>query len=338
MSDEFQILIDAYLDDVLSAEEFARVNTLAKESPEFARRLAMASLLHDRLRTEVTLAAVTGDFVGRLGSEREVVAPQRTTHTRPTRRRWVVATMFTTAALVILGILFQPHGAVAPASAASLAIDQMIEAASRQIDRVYRIRITDFGSGGPVAQVPTDRDGVKPNVDGAELYVRGDDQFVLVRRFGDGTLFTTGSDGEIGWAAPPKGHVHLSRDVRRFRRAVPGERDDIPFLDLREGLEELRRDYDLDLVAGDETGAGANGWSRLDADKKPHVRGGAQRVQIWFDAAGTAHRIALHGLPQGEPDGSPHSVELELLKQRDVSPNFFRHEAHHDPGRPIAWE
>ena len=329
MSDDYQSLIDGYFDDVLSPEHLRRVESLLRENPEFARRFASASLLHDRLRTEFSLPDI---------GNADHATSARTTPALPPRRRWVVATMAATAALVVLGVFFQPHGAVAPASAASLAIDQMIEAAGRQIDRVYRIRITDFGPGGPVAQVPADRNGVKPNVDGAELSVRGDDQFVLVRRFGDGTPFTTGSDGEIGWAAPPTGHVHLSRDIRRFRRAVPGEREEIPFLDLRVCLEELRRDYELNLVAADDDGAGGKGWSRLDADKRPHVRGGAQRVQIWFDAAGTAHRITLQGLPQGEPDGSPRSVELELLTQREVSPNFFHHDTHHAPGRPIAWE
>jgi hypothetical protein len=186
--------------------------------------------------------------------------------------------------------------------------------------------------------VATDRGGIKPNVDGAELYVRGADQFVLIRRFADGSPFITGSDGDIGWAVPPTGHVHLSRDVRRFRRAVPGERDAIPFLDLEASLEELRRDYDLELVEGNAGATGAEGWSRLDARKHPHVRGGAEYVQIWFDAAGAAHRIAMQGLPQGEPDGSPQAVELDLVKNRDVPPNFFHHETHHAPDRPLAWE
>lgn len=333
MHDDHQALIDAYLDEMLSPDELQRLNALLKDDPGFARRLAEASLLHDRLRTEVALAGATN-------SEAVYVQATKpaTTVASTSRRSWIAGALITTAAVVLIGFVLHQGGAVATASAASVALDRLIEAASQQIDRVYRIRITDFGPGGPQPQVAADRGGVKPNVDGAELYVRGRDQFVLVRRFADGSPFVTGSDGEIGWAAPPTGRVHLSHDVRRFRRAVPGERDAIPFLDLEASLEELRRDYDLELSEGQANATGPEGWSRLDARKRPRVRGGAEYVQIWFDSAGTAHRIAMQGLPQDEPDGSPQAVELDLVKNREVPANFFHHETHHALERPQAWE
>jgi hypothetical protein len=335
MHDDHQTLIDAYLDDMLSAEDLQRVNALVKTDPTFAQQLARASLLHDRLRTEVALIDVNESGRGPIS----VAATSPTAlSTATSRRSWVFAALITTAAVLVIGFVLHEGGGVSPASAAGIALDRIIEAAQQQIDRVYRIRITDYGPGGPRPQAAADRRGIKPNVDGAELYVRGADQFVLIRRFADGSPFITGSDGEIGWAVPPTGHVHLSRDVRRFRRAVPGERDAIPFLDLEASLEELRRDYDLELVERNAGATGAEGWSRLDARKHPHVRGGAEYVQIWFDAAGTAHRIAMQGLLQGEPDGRPQAVKLELMMNREVPPDFFHHDAHHAPDRPLAWE
>lgn len=329
MYDDHQSLIDAYLDELLSEDDLQRVNTLVKDDPDFARQLARASWMHDRLRTEVALIGAT---------ESAVSAAPASTNLTTSRRSWVVGAWITTAAVLMIGFVLHHGGAVSPASAAGIALERIIEAAQQQVDRVYRIRITDYGPGGPQPQVAADRGGIKPNVDGAELYVRGVDQFVLIRRFADGSPFVTGSDGDIGWAVPPTGRVHLSHDVRRFRRAVPGERDAIPFLDLEASLKELRRDYDLELIEGDASAIDANGWSRLDARKRSHVRGGAEHVQIWFDAAGTAHRIALRGLPQGEPDGSPRAVELDLQKNRGTSPNFFHHDSHHAPDRPQNWE
>lgn len=330
MHDDYQPLIDGYLDDTISVEELRQLNEVVKVDADVARQLARAALLHDRLRTEVALAGVL--------TTSDASVERSTASSSLPRRNWFAAAILTTAAAVVIGFVMRHGGGVAPASAASVALDRMIEAAAQQIDRVYQIRITDFGPGGPQPQVPADRGGVKPNVDSAELYVRGRDQFVLIRRFADGSPFVTGSDGEIGWAVPPTGRVHLSNDVRRFRRAVPGERDAIPFLDLKTSLEELRRDYDLELVEGDANATDVEGWSRLDARKRPRVRGGAEHVQIWFDTAGTAHCIALRGLPQGEPDGSPHSVQLDLLKGREAPANFFHHDTHHAPDRPLAWE
>lgn len=335
MNDDTARLIDAYLDDQLSADDVRRVNDLVRNDPEFARNLAKAAMLHDRLRTEVAAAEVAATEASAVEPASSVRNPASISGSR---RKWIVSAMIATAASLLIGFVLQHGGGVSPVSAASVALDRMIAAASQQIDRVYRIRITDFGPGGPQPQAEADRRGVKPNVDGAELFIRGRDQFVLLRRFADGSPFVTGSDGTIGWAVPPTGHVHLSRDVRRFRRAVPGERDAIPFLDLEASLQELRRDYDLELLEAASTEPNPDAWSRLEARKRSHVRGGAERVQIWFDAAGTAHRIVLQGLSQGEPDGSPHAVELDLLKDRKVPANVFEHEAHHAADRPQSWE
>jgi hypothetical protein len=329
MNDDLnESLIDGYLDDDLSASDAERFRALLKDSLEFARQFARAVLLHDRLRTEFGLVSASSE----MGSGPSVrLAP------RPLRRGWVAAAFATAAALITAFVL--PHaGSPSSASAASRAIERLIEAARQPVDRVYRIRITDHGPGGPAPQVMSGGGGKKPSVDGAELSIRGADQFVLVRRFGDGTLFVTGSDGELGWAAAPKGPVHLSRDVRRFRRAVPGEHEDIPFLDLETGLETLRRDYDLTLVDDFAANPDSHGWSLLEARKQPRVRRGPELVQIWFDAAGTAHRIAIGGLPQDEPDGAPRAVELELTAERDLGPDFFRHESHHAVDRQIDWE
>ncbi len=60
----------------------------------------------------------------------------------------------------------------------------MIEAASQAVDRVYRIRVTDNGPGGAEPPVFSDKNGRKPGIDGAELFVRGSDKFVLIRHFG----------------------------------------------------------------------------------------------------------------------------------------------------------
>jgi hypothetical protein len=158
----------------------------------------------------------------------------------------------------------------------------------------------------------------------------------LIRRFGDGTKFVTGSDGKIGWAAPPRGHVHLSNDTRRFRRAVPGEHEEIPFVDLRAGLAALRRGYTLDLTAAGPADAEPERESVLVAVKQSPARPGPEQVEIWFDAAGVAHRIEMRGLPPDEHGVK--SVVLELLDRRDLGAEFFKHETHHDADRPIDWE
>jgi hypothetical protein len=44
----------------------------------------------------------------------------------------------------------------------------------------------------------------------------------------------------------------------------------------------------------------------------------------------------LAGLPQDQ--GGSVGVMLELVEQRDLGPDFFKHESHHDANRPVDWE
>ena len=326
MNDELQTLIDGYLDDQLSSEGLSRLGELIKQHPEHASRFARAMLMHDRLHAEVQADALI-----------EEQSPGVALPLKPmARKRWTVPAMAAAAVILVLaGILW--HGGAAPtASAAVVALDRMIEVASLAVDRVYRIRVTDPGPEGPMPPVFSGGQGRKPGIDGAELCVRGSDQFVLIRYFGNGTEFVTGSDGTIGWAVAPKGPVHLSHDRRRFRRAVPGEHEELPFIDLHAGLVELRRNYDLTLASIDPMGAHSKGQSELVAVRKPGRKPGPERVVIWFDAAGVANRIELFGLPPDELRAS--AVVLELDAHRELEDDFFKHERHHGADRPIDWE
>ena len=67
MHDE-QRLIDGYQDETLSADDFTFCETLVKSSPGFAHRLAVASLLHDRLRSESVMARQTTSIAERTPS------------------------------------------------------------------------------------------------------------------------------------------------------------------------------------------------------------------------------------------------------------------------------
>ncbi|HWA99576.1 MAG TPA: hypothetical protein VG713_13830 [Pirellulales bacterium] len=323
MDDQFQDLIDGYLDDSLSREQWLRLNAWLKVSPSHAERFARAMLLHDRLYTELRAEPVEAAPIKTLTlRQRFPIMP------------WSV-TIGSIAALLLVALFFWQEQTVSSASAASAALDRMIEAAQESVDRVYRIHVIDYGPAGPAPQVQAGGGGRKPGIDGAELSVRGSDRFVLRRFFGNGTEFLTGSDGKIGWAVAPKGAVHLSRDTRRFRRAVPGEHEEVPFLDLRADFDELRRGYDLQLAAVEAGDAQARQWQRLIAVRRGRHRG-PERVEVWFDDRGVAHRIELVGLPPEEQ--SPRSVVLELIEQRDLGPDFFSHESHHDADRPIDWE
>lgn len=313
-------LIAGHLDSFLSADEEARLERLVTTDPNIALTLARAAMVHDRLRD--------------LFREEPAITGQRwaipgTMEIQPIRsvRRWLAIFTAVAFALFFIVIFQSPSGSgVATASA----IERLIAAASSPVDREYRISVLDHGPHGSLPPVVSGGRGRKPGIEGASLFVRGADQFVLIRRFGDGTEFITGSDGTTGWAVPPKGRVHLSQDPRRFRRGVPGEHEEVPFLDLRAGFDGLRRGYHLAL----ETEAGRQ--QRLEARRRGRRNRGPETVRVWFDEAGVATRIEIEGLPIEE--GMPRSVAMSLVSQQDRDPAFYTHETHHLAERPVDWE
>jgi hypothetical protein len=311
--DSLASLIARHLDGELSGDEEQRLNSLVAADRGVAEKVVRAALLHDRLRDMFREDAV--------GADLPTASPVRSA-----RSRWAVA-LLAIAVVVVLAVLPRASNS---GSAAHAALDRIVAAAASASDRTYRITVLDHGGGETIPPVPAAGGGRKPGVDGARLFIRGADRFVLVRRFGDGTEFVTGSDGTIGWAVPPRGRVHLSRDPRRFRRGVPGEHEEVPFLDVRSGLDGLRRGYDLALSTA------AEGGEQLEAVRRAGRRRGPQRVHVWFDATGVATRILIEGL--AIEDGMPRAVRLDLLSQDDLGDDFFNHEAHHASDRLLEWE
>lgn len=321
---EIDRLIERYLDGTLDEDDEHRLGRLVAESAEAAGRLARAILVHDRL---IDLLR------GEPGKERSSVEAARGAALSRSRFQRL-ALPLGLAAVLAVGSLLLLRPAPANASAAHERLERLVRATALATDRQYAIRVVDHGPGGVPDPVPADVGGRKPGVDGATLSVRGADKFVFVRTFADGTAFINGCDGEIGWSVPPTGHVHLSEDRRRFRRGIPGERDDLPFLSLAEGLAGLRRGYALTLVDA----PGGDGRVRLDAVRTDSRHRGPARATIDFPAGddAAAERIELGGLA---PDGSgPDGVVLELVERAPLPADFFDHAHHHDASRPVDWE
>jgi hypothetical protein len=313
---ELDRLIEGHLDGMLDEDDEHRLGRLVAESAGVAERLARAILVHDRL-------------IDLLRSERGNSASVSPVVPRSRLLRLTLPLGLAVGIAVGSLLLLRP----APANA-SAALERLVRASAAATDRQYAIRVVDHGPGGVPDPVPSEAGGRKPGVDGATLFVRGADKFVFVRTFADGTVFINGCDGEIGWSVPPTGHVHLSEDRRRFRRGIPGERDDLPFLSLADGLAGLRKGYALSLVEAPESG----GRLRLEAVRTDSRHRGPARATIDFPAGddAAAERIELAGLA---PDGSgPDGVVLELVERAPLPADFFDHAHHHDASRPVDWE
>ena len=276
MTGEAEELIHAHLDGMIDPASEAALSAWLAASPEKARFFATTALLHDRLRHLLV-------------AQREL-ASEQTTNTAPVEparqsRHFRVRSFLLVGSLVVSVVVLMVMLPVPGPVSAAAELDRLIDAPAPIGDRTYRITSRD-----PVPDVGDDR---QPPLDGAVLYVRNPDNYVLVRRFPDGRPFITGSDGERGWSVKPDGAVRVSGDPLRFRGPLPGNQYGIPFIDPRSDLRHLRDAYAVSTLRP----AGVGRWGLLFEKRSAEYRG-PRRVEVWYDPqTRVVHRMEFDGLP-----------------------------------------
>lgn len=317
---DWDALLNAMLDGTLDDDARARLSAAITAEPALAREAARAAVLHDAIERELG----AGD-VGRRTARRCI---------RETRlRRWAAAAVMAIAVGVAAWVTMR----ATPVADAGQVLARLA-AAAPGMDRTFRI--TTVGeSRGAVREdrsAPTGRGGrPKPSLDGATLWLRGADQYVIHRQAEDGTATFTGSDGQMSWNVPARGMVRVSKDPSRFRGALPGARHDLPFIDVPGGLGELAQTYVVafgptESIAGQQLTC-IRGTRRADA------AGGPRDIAIWFDPERlVVRRMRFDHLPQAQ--GGPRAVTIDLVSDVPLSTDFFRHEAHHSPDRVVSIE
>ncbi len=336
-------LIDGYLDETLSSDEHELLNRWLKASPENAQQLAQATLLHDRLRSEhLALAAMPGrhgrQTVGDSPDDSHSLARVATRSSR--RIRPLATSAAIVAAMLLVAVLWKGFGE-SSASAAVVELNRIIAANALPSDRIFQITVEE--SASPQRQrerseSPELSRPPKPPMEGAVLHIRGDGQFVLVRKTADGRPFVTGSNGRTSWAVRPDGPVRFSSDLTRFNRDLPGHEHSLPLSNIHEGLERLRDAFDVQLLpveSADDAGADDEPSRLIVAVKKRGVRG-PKRVEVTYSMrSGLIRQMRFVEMPYG-PERL--TLRMTLVEEQPLGNNFFDHQSHHDADRTVEEE
>jgi hypothetical protein len=334
-------LIDGYFDDTLTVEQFEALNEWIRAAPENAHAFARASLLHDRLRnTFAIVEEISSNFT--LPREGEVETPEATLTSilnmpGKTERALLWRTT-AVAAVLVAGLVVLWFGIGTPtASAAIRELDRIIVHSVWSKDRTYEIVVEEIASERQ-ARRPESQRPPKPPLDGATLHVRSNNQFVLIRKTQEGMPFITGSNGLQSWAINTRGPVRVSSDIHRFDHDLPGHETSVPLTNLHEGLQQLKRAYNLtfsSLGPEEVVPEQGNDARLLIAVKKPRERG-PQRVEIVYDSmTGRILRMRFVQMPYG-PDRL--DLRLSLLSEEELQTDFFEHTSHHPLDRKIEME
>lgn len=256
----------------------------------------------------------------------------------PNRRFAFLASAATVAAVLVL--MFILSGPQQNVQAAMTALDKMIDAASLPVDRTYEVSVVEeYPQDKRPRNLPEERWRQEPKeqIDGATLHVRGPDNYVFVRSLPDGRLRLTGCNGKQSWAFREDGLVHVSDDLSRFRGGIPGQQQDMPFLNIHLHLTQLKTGYEIELESEPRQHPDGTWLFLLSGTRKSRDVRGPKQIEIWFNEHnGVVHEMVLTGLPRG--GGGPKTVSLNLVDQSDLGPEFFNHESHHEPDRRIRYE
>lgn len=313
-------LIHGYLDLTLNQDEMIQLETWIKTSPENTKEFIELILIHEQLRSEY------------LVMDHNIF--QNNTEVNPKLKQQLsrrILTLVTAASVVfVIGIMSWQFSGPS-ALAANIELQRIIQANGSLLDKSYHVKIEQSSQKTRSRDLKGTR--YQPDIDGAILHIRGSNQYVLIRQLTDGSEFITGSNGENAWSVPPIGQVRVSQDLRRFRGALPGEKFDIPFINIRENLYQLLKIYHLSISE-----------KKLDSDirqihayRKANVSGGPKEVTIWYhEDTGLIQSMFLGRLPQAR--GGPRSILIELIGTDNLGPEFFDHNAHHDISRVVIEE
>lgn len=324
MNSDFRRLANGYFDDSLTAEECDSLCTALRTEPSEAREFARLAFIHDQLHNTLARAEKINVVMA---------APK-------SRSVWSRAFIMlaTTCAVLVIGFVLWQAFTVHPVAAAT-ELQRIIAASSRSADRTYLISVEE----AVAPDRPDQRDDLgrppKPSIEGARLYVRGANQFVLQRKLDNNQLFVTGSNGKVSWAVRPEGPVRVSTDLTEFNRDVPGHEHAMPLSNLHDGLEQLQSAYDIQVMPiedAEASGDQASELSRLLVAVKKRGFRGPKRVEINYAAtSGEIRQMRFVDMPYG-PDRL--TLRMTLLDVGPLLSTFFDHESHHDQTRDVEFE
>jgi hypothetical protein len=231
--------------------------------------------------------------------------------------------------MISLAILFMKM----PVNSAMASIDKMIAAIDTAGDRTYSITVEGDKKDQPrpLEQFRTAAEpGERAVLDGATLYLRGSDKFVLYWHTPSGKTVINGSDGKTNWHIRPDKPVLVSNDLRAFRIPMPPELEAILSLDLKATLLHIRDHYKVkylkDVTDNQEK---KSNLKYLDASKTSRDFPGPKNIEIWADSqTGLLLRIEFADIHL-EGDASPKRLIIELVTQNPLSDDWFTHQAHH---------
>jgi len=240
---------------------------------------------------------------------------------------------WSTAALIIISVTVLLTSL--PSNKAMATIDQMIAAVENAGDRTYSIVVRDQKTGQRERQsggfnVERRNRQERAGFDGATVYLRGRDRYVLYRYTPSGQTVINGGNGQTNWLIRPGRPVLVSNDPQAFRIPMPEDLAGLLTLDFGETLRQIREQYKikyLGTVPVDQDQQ--TSWTYLHATQQEHEFEKPRVIRIWAHPdTGLLRRIEFADIHLQDSPG-PKKMIIDLRDEKPLPKDWFTHTAHH---------
>jgi len=324
-------LIHRYLDGEITEAQMLQLEQSLAGSIELRQEFVRISIIDEKLNEQLSKTALCDPTPTPTQSPTPSQAEIRLPAAPSAAVSWSsIMAMLASLALLLIALLI---GSNRNQLSASQELQKMRKSLALG-DRLYRVDVEQavLPNKKQIEQ-HDERRPPKPSLEGAKLYVRGTDEFVLMRFLQDGTPFVTGSDGQVGWAIAPNGPVRVSQDKQRFNRDLPGHEHSIPLSNLSQGLTQIQKAYHVQIIPSSPGDAGDEQDAVLVATKKRGQRG-PSRIEIQYASnSGRIAQMRFIEMPYG-PERL--TVRLTLIDELTLPESFFHHSDHHSSNQQVV--
>jgi hypothetical protein len=253
----------------------------------------------------------------------------------PARWYWKVGLSTAAAAIIVLGLalfFFSSQNVQAQLS-------QVLDAFDIG-DRTFQIDIgEDPGQPSPDSPKGWTRAAHRPafksararmlakRLDGALLYVRNR-KHVLTYTTPTGLKIARGFDGKQGWMTHPWRGLPVSSDPNLLQAAIPDEAVSLLFVDLRDMLHQIRKNYTLSKPCRSPSQDGGPSVLYFAADRVTPRTRLPRRIELWVDAeTGQIHDILCTGV-SFRRSVAQYVLRITLVNAAPLSSDWFTPQAH----------
>lgn len=341
-------LTNQWLDAESGDSEFGQSTTKAPEPLDIKQlyRAADVQLVHAMLmgiaedkkdatqsRVEKLMQAIKADALTQ--AREKTASPQKP-------RRYVgPAVKWATAATIIVSLSILLTSL--PSNKAMATIDQMIAALENAGDRTYSITVRDQQTGQRERQARglTGRRSdlqERAGFDGAILYLRGKEQYVLYRHTPSGQTVINGSDGQTNWLIRPARPALVSSNRQAFRIPIPEDLANLLTLDFSATLQQIRERYKIKYLGTVPVGQAQEGsWSYLHATRQNREPRGPRVIRIWAHPdTGLLRRIEFADIHLQDSPG-PKKMIIDLTDEKPLPQDWFIHTTHHSEDAEVDY-